>query len=51
MDGTGEHMKLARFRKPKATCFLSFVEYRPSTNISNTMKNRSCYREVTGDRG
>jgi hypothetical protein len=28
-------VKLARFRKPKATCFLSYVEYRPKTNASN----------------
>jgi hypothetical protein len=31
-------VKLARFRKPKATCFLSYVEYRPKTNASNIMK-------------
>jgi hypothetical protein len=28
-------VKLARFRKPKATCFLSYVEYRSNINISN----------------
>jgi hypothetical protein len=28
-------VKLARFRKPKAVCFLSYVEYRPNTNTSN----------------
>jgi hypothetical protein len=27
-------VKLARFRKPKATCFLSYVKYRPKTNIA-----------------
>jgi hypothetical protein len=27
-------MKLARFRKLKTACFLSYVEYRPNTNIS-----------------
>jgi hypothetical protein len=25
-------VKLARFKKPKATCFLSYVEYRPNIN-------------------
>jgi hypothetical protein len=34
-------VKLARFRKPKATCFLSYVEYISNTNTSNIMKNRS----------
>jgi hypothetical protein len=28
-------VKLARFRKPKAACSLSYVEYRPNTNTSN----------------
>jgi hypothetical protein len=28
-------MKLARFRKSKPSCFFSYVEYRPKTNISN----------------
>jgi hypothetical protein len=27
--------KLASFRKPKASCFLSYVEDRPSTNTNN----------------
>jgi hypothetical protein len=31
-----------RFRKPKNTCFLSCVEYRPNTNTRNIMENRSC---------
>jgi hypothetical protein len=26
-------VKLARFRRPKVACFLSYVEYRPNTNI------------------
>jgi hypothetical protein len=34
-------VKLARLRKPKDTCFLSYVKYRPNTKYSNTMKNRS----------
>jgi hypothetical protein len=32
MHGTGEHLKLVRFRRPKVACFLSHVEYRPNTN-------------------
>jgi hypothetical protein len=27
-------MKLARFRKPKVICFISYVEYRPNTNTA-----------------
>jgi hypothetical protein len=27
--------EVARFRKPKATCFLSYMDYRPTINISN----------------
>jgi hypothetical protein len=27
-------VKLARIRKPKAICFLSYVEYRPNANTS-----------------
>jgi hypothetical protein len=34
-----------RLRKPKAACFLSYVEYGPNTITSNTMKNRSHTRE------
>jgi hypothetical protein len=32
-----EHIivKLGRFKKPKATCFLSHVKYRPNTNTSD----------------
>jgi hypothetical protein len=26
--------KLIRLRRPKATCFLSYVEYRPKTNTA-----------------
>jgi hypothetical protein len=44
-------VKLTRFRKPKAICFLSFVEYRPNTNTSNIMKNKSCLEEITYERG
>jgi hypothetical protein len=29
---TSSEVKLARFRKPKATCFLSYAENRPNTN-------------------
>jgi hypothetical protein len=32
-------VKLARFRKSKATCFLSYVVYRPNTNMSNIIDN------------
>jgi hypothetical protein len=35
------------FRKPKTAYFLSYVEYKPNANVSNFMKNRSCYRKVT----
>jgi hypothetical protein len=34
-------LKLARFRKPQGACFLSYVKYKPITNISNIMKNRT----------
>jgi hypothetical protein len=30
-----ENIRLARFRQPKAICFLSHEEYRFKTNISN----------------
>jgi hypothetical protein len=43
-------VKLARFRKPKASGFLSYIEYRPNTNKSNIMKNRSRKRAVTFER-
>jgi hypothetical protein len=33
--------ELAKFRKLKATYFLSYAEHRPNTNASNIMKNRS----------
>jgi hypothetical protein len=29
-------VKLARFRKPKVAYFLSYVEYRPNSNTSDT---------------
>jgi hypothetical protein len=33
--------EVARFGKPKATCFfLSYLKYKPNTNTSNIMKNR-----------
>jgi hypothetical protein len=28
-------VRLARLRRPKVTCFLSYVKYRPNTNTSN----------------
>jgi hypothetical protein len=31
-------VKLARFKRPKASCSLSYVEYRPNTT-SNIMKS------------
>jgi hypothetical protein len=31
----------AKLRKPRAAFFLSYVEYKPNTNTSNIMKNRS----------
>jgi hypothetical protein len=39
--------EVTRLRKRKAACFLSYVEYRPNTIISNIMKNKSCLGEVT----
>jgi hypothetical protein len=43
-------VKLARFRKSKAACFLSYVEYRPNKNTStiiNTYKHiESMYPNV-----
>jgi hypothetical protein len=27
-------LELARLRRPKAACFLSFAEYRPNTNVA-----------------
>jgi hypothetical protein len=40
-------VNVAWLRKPKAACFLSYVEYRPNTNINNIMKNRPCLQEFT----
>jgi hypothetical protein len=34
-------LREVRFRKSKATCFVSYVEYRTTANINNIMKNRS----------
>jgi hypothetical protein len=31
---TSSQVKLVRFRRPKAACFLSHVEYRPNTNTA-----------------
>jgi hypothetical protein len=31
-----------RLRTPKNACSLSYVEYRPNTNIRIIMKNKSC---------
>jgi hypothetical protein len=46
-------VKLARFGKPKASCFLSYVENRSKTNTSNIMKNRSHLgaRSLAGEGG
>jgi hypothetical protein len=41
-------VKLARFRKLKAVCFLSCVDYRP--NARHIMINRACQVEVTYER-
>jgi hypothetical protein len=30
-------LSLVRFRRPKATCFLPYGEYRPNTNTNNIM--------------
>jgi hypothetical protein len=35
---TSSSMKLVKFRRPKATCFLSYVEYSPNMNTSNIIK-------------
>jgi hypothetical protein len=51
VNGTREcHLKLVRFRRPKATCFLSYVEYKPNTNTAilwktDHAKGRSHMRE------
>jgi hypothetical protein len=47
MDGTGEHhLKLFKtsLKKPKPACFLSYMEQRPNTNISNIMKTSQAKR-------
>jgi hypothetical protein len=43
-------VRLARFRRPKAICFLSYAEYRTNTNTSNIMKNRTSQGEVTHEK-
>jgi hypothetical protein len=37
-------MKLTRFYNPKATCFLSYVEYKTNINTSNIIFTKK-YRE------
>jgi hypothetical protein len=32
MDGTGEHLKLARLKRPKIICSPLFVDFRPKTD-------------------
>jgi hypothetical protein len=44
-------VKLARFRKSRATGLLSSVGYRPNTNTSNVMKNSSHQEEVIYESG
>jgi hypothetical protein len=34
-------VRLAKFRKPKTTCFLSYVEYRPNTNTSKYYEKKA----------
>jgi hypothetical protein len=36
MDRTGQHLlgEVSQTKKPKAACFLSYVDYRLNTNIS-----------------
>jgi hypothetical protein len=44
-------VKLARFERPKATCFLSYIEYRPNTNTAILFKKTGNTNErsyVTG---
>jgi hypothetical protein len=48
---TSSEVKLARFRKPKTSCFLSYLRHRSNTNKSKSMKNRSLKGEVTNMRG
>jgi hypothetical protein len=46
LSSAGKWMELeniiSRFRKPKATYFLSYMEDRANINTSNIMKNGSC---------
>jgi hypothetical protein len=34
--------EVSQVQEAKATCFLSYVQYRPNTNTTHIMKNRSC---------
>jgi hypothetical protein len=43
-------VKLARLKKPKAVCFLSYVEFRPNINTAILWKIGHTKREVTYDR-
>jgi hypothetical protein len=44
--------EVSQVQRMKATCFLSYVEYRPNKNKSNIKKkSRSYIREVTYERG
>jgi hypothetical protein len=43
---TSSSVNSAMFRKQKAICFLSYVEYRPNINTSSIMENRS-YLTIT----
>jgi hypothetical protein len=51
MNGAREHhLKIARFRKTRATCFLSYVEYKPNRNTSNIKKKGHAKgRSLTGE--
>jgi hypothetical protein len=48
---TSSYVKIARFRTPKAACFLSYVEIKTYYKCSNIMKNRSHKGEVTYEMG
>jgi hypothetical protein len=39
-------VKLSRFRRPKAPCFLSYVEYRPNTNGEKMTQKRQLPRSM-----
>jgi hypothetical protein len=42
--------EVIQVRRQHATYFLSYMEYRPNTNISNIMKSRSHKGEVNNRR-